>query len=263
MDLGIKGKIAIVAASSKGIGLAAAKKLAEEGANVVICSRNEENLRIAETELKKASVGEVLAIKCDVTQKADIESLVDKAVDHFGTVHILVNNAGGPPAGYFEDFDDDAWFKAFELNFMSAVRFIRKVLPLMKSQKWGRIINITSVTVKQPIDNLILSNSIRMAVVGLAKTLALQLAEYNITVNNIAPGYTLTSRVRSLVETRAKERGVEFEKIVEELVKEVPAKRMADPSEIGNAVAFLASEAAGYITGVTLFVDGGYVKATL
>ncbi|CUS99488.1 short chain dehydrogenase, partial [Candidatus Kryptobacter tengchongensis] len=169
-------------------------------------------------------------------------------------------NAGGPPAGYFENFSDDDWNKAFNLNFMSTVRLIREVLPYMKSQKWGRIINITSVTVRQPIDNLILSNSIRMSVVGLAKTLALQLARYNILINNVAPGYTLTDRVKFVIEQQAKNTGKTFEQVKEELAKDIPLGRLADPEELANVVVFLASEKASYITGVTIPVDGGWIK---
>ncbi|CUT01106.1 SDR family oxidoreductase [Candidatus Kryptobacter tengchongensis] len=260
MDLGLKDKVAIVTASSKGLGKACAVGLVREGAKVVICARNEDELEKTKDEIKRNLNGEILSIRADVTKYEDVKNLVKSTVDNFGTVHILVTNAGGPPAGYFENFSDDDWNKAFNLNFMSTVRLIREVLPYMKSQKWGRIINITSVTVRQPIDNLILSNSIRMSVVGLAKTLALQLARYNILINNVAPGYTLTDRVRFVIEQQAKNTGKTFEQVKEELAKDIPLGRLADPEELANVVVFLASEKASYITGVTIPVDGGWIK---
>ncbi|CUU05051.1 3-oxoacyl-[acyl-carrier protein] reductase [Candidatus Kryptobacter tengchongensis] len=260
MDLGLKDKVAIVTASSKGLGKACAVGLVREGAKVVICARNEDELEKTKDEIKRNLNGEILSIRADVTKYEDVKNLVKSTVDNFGTVHILVTNAGGPPAGYFENFSDDDWNKAFNLNFMSTVRLIREVLPYMKSQKWGRIINITSVTVRQPIDNLILSNSIRMSVVGLAKTLALQLARYNILINNVAPGYTLTDRVKFVIEQQAKNTGKTFEQVKEELAKDIPLGRLADPEELANVVVFLASEKASYITGVTIPVDGGWIK---
>lgn len=260
MDLGLKDKVAIVTASSKGLGKACAVGLVREGAKVVICARNEDELEKTKDEIKRNLNGEILSIRADVTKYEDVKNLVKSTVDNFGTVHILVTNAGGPPAGYFENFSDDDWNKAFNLNFMSTVRLIREVLPYMKSQKWGRIINITSVTVRQPIDNLILSNSIRMSVVGLAKTLALQLARYNILINNVAPGYTLTDRVKFVIEQQAKNTGKAFEQVKEELAKDIPLGRLADPEELANVVVFLASEKASYITGVTIPVDGGWIK---
>ncbi len=260
MELGLKDKVAIVSASSKGLGKACAIGLAREGAKVVICARNLTELEKAKTEIEDNSNNDVLAIQADVTNYDDIKKLVNSTVEKFGTVHILVTNAGGPPAGYFENFSDDDWENAFNLNFMSTVRLIREVLPFMKSQRWGRIINITSVTVKQPIDNLILSNSIRMSVLGLAKTLALQLAKYNILVNNVAPGYTLTDRVKFVLEQKAKDTGKTIEEVKSELAKDIPLGRLAEPEELANLVVFLASEKASYITGATIPVDGGWIK---
>jgi len=260
MDLGLKDKVAIVSASSKGLGKACALGLAREGAKVVICARNADELEKTRAEIESNSNNDVLAIKADVTNYEDIKKLVKSTVDKFGTVHILVTNAGGPPAGYFENFSDDDWQSAFNLNFMSTVRLIREVLPFMKSQRWGRIINITSVTVKQPIDNLILSNSIRMSVLGLAKTLALQLAQYNILINNVAPGYTLTDRVKFVIQQRVKDTGKTFEEVKAELAKDIPLGRLAEPEELANVVVFLASERASYITGATIPVDGGWIK---
>ncbi len=260
MDLGLRGKVAIVSASSKGLGKACALGLASEGANVVICSRNSSELEKAKAEIEEKTKNDVFAIQADVTNPQDVKNLVKKTVEKFGTVHILITNAGGPPMGYFEDFTDEDWEKAFNLNFMSAVRLIREVLPIMKSQRWGRIINITSVTVKQPIDNLILSNSIRMSVLGLTKTLALQLAQYNILINNVAPGYTLTDRVKSVIEQRAKQTGKTFDEVKLKLAKDIPLGRLAEPEEFANLVVFLASEKASYITGATIPIDGGWIK---
>jgi len=187
MDLGLKNKIALVVASSKGLGRASAEALAQEGAQVAICARNEEVLRTTAVEIGTSTGTEVLAIPADVSQKEDVERVVKEVVEHFGKLHIVVTNAGGPPAGYFQDFDDQQWQAAFNLTMMSAVRLIRAVLPYMQQQQWGRIINITSLSVKEPIDALILSNSIRAAVHGLAKTLAGQLGQYGITWPNTPP----------------------------------------------------------------------------
>ena len=263
MDLGLNDKVAIVSASSKGLGKATAKVLSMEGAHVVILSRNEENLKKAKEELEKTAKGRILPVVADVTKSGDIEKVVKTTVEEFGTVHILVNNAGGPPAGYFEDFNDDDWYASVDLLLMSSIRFIRLVLPYMKKQKWGRIINITSVSVKQPIDNLILSNSIRLAIVGMAKTLSKQLAKYNITINNVAPGYILTDRVRSLLETRAKSENKSYEDVYNEIVKNIPVGRIGEPEELGSLIAFLASERAGYITGATIQIDGGMTSFPL
>ncbi|MGQ4832389.1 MAG: SDR family oxidoreductase [Candidatus Asgardarchaeia archaeon] len=263
MDFGIKGKVAIVSASSQGIGKAVAFELAREGAKVTICSRNKENLDKTADEIKKETRAEVIAVQADITKPKDIEKVVNATIEAHGTVHILVNNSGGPPAGYFEDFSDDDWYRAIDLLLMSTIRFIRFVLPYMKKQNWGRIINLTSVSVKQPIDNLILSNSIRLAIIGVAKTLANQLARYNITINNVCPGPTLTKRIENLAKARAEREGITIEEALENWIKEIPMKRMGKPEEIAALVTFLASERAGFITGTTIQIDGGYVKSIM
>jgi 3-oxoacyl-[acyl-carrier protein] reductase len=178
-------------------------------------------------------------------------------------VHILVNNTGGPPAGYFEDLNDDDWYNAFNLTFMSAMRFIREVAPFMKRQRWGRIINITSMSVKQPIDNLILSNTIRLAVIGMSKTLALQWAKYGITINNIAPGPIYTERIKELSQARADRDGITYEDALRAWLEEVPMKRFGEPEEVAYLAAFLASDKAGFITGTTIQIDGGAIKFVL
>ena len=263
MDLGLKGRVAIVAASSRGLGKACAKELAREGANVVICARDLAQLRQTADEIGAETGAEVLPVRADLTDDAQIQYLVGEAQGRFGRIDILVSNNGGPPAGHFGDFADDAWLAAHQLTLMSAVRLIRAVLPAMRARQWGRIINITSVSVKQPIDNLLLSNVYRPGVVGLAKTLSTQLAAAGITVNNVAPGYTRTDRVLELAEARAAEQDRTVEEVLADTTASFPMRRMGEPEELAALVAFLASERAGYITGTTIPVDGGLVKGLL
>ena len=263
MDLGLKGKVALVAAASKGLGKAVAMELASEGARVAICARNEDTLRAAADEIGTKARSEVLAVVADVTVAEDVEGLVADTLTHFHHIDILVNNAGGPPAGYFLDFGDEDWQAAFELNLLSTVRLIRAVLPGMRQRRWGRVVNITSVAVKQPVDNLILSNAGRSGVVGLAKTLATQLAAEGITVNNVCPGYTLTDRVRSLAQAQAQRDGLTTDQVLARFANDVPMARLGQPEELAALVAFLASERAGYITGQSIAVDGGYVRGSL
>ena len=262
MDYKIKGKTALVSASSKGIGRAIAELFIQEGCNVAICSTNEENLKRTAKEMKLKFGVEPLWVVCDIDKPEQIESAVNVVTQKFGTIDILVNNCGGPIPGYFETLSDENWEAAFDQVLMSVIRFTRLVLPGMKSKNWGRIINITSLSVKQPVDNLILSNSLRSAVTAFAKTLSNQVGKYNITVNNVAPGYTLTSRIHELAEVRAEHAGATKEKILELMSEEVPMKRLADPSEIASLVVYLASQQAGYITGSTIGVDGGAIRAT-
>jgi len=267
----MKDKVAIVCGSSRGMGKAIAKEFLKQGAKVVMMSRNEENLMNAMKEISseivqngdRSVMQRIIAIPGDVRNKADIEKVVKETVDEFGTVHILVNNTGGPPAGYFEDLNDDDWYNAFNLTFMSAMRFIREVAPFMKRQRWGRIINITSMSVKQPIDNLILSNTIRLAVIGMSKTLALQWAKYGITINNIAPGPIYTERIKELSQARADRDGITYEDALRAWLEEVPMKRFGEPEEVAYLAAFLASDKAGFITGTTIQIDGGAIKFVL
>jgi len=263
MDLGLNDKVALVTASSKGLGKAVAIGLAREGAKVVICGRHKKDLTAASDEVAHTTGVTPLAVRADVTKVKDIKQLVRTSIRKFGTVHILVTNAGGPPTGEFVNLLDEQWFDAVNLNLMSAVRLIREVIPYMQKQKWGRIINITSASVKQPIEQLMLSNSIRAAVVGMAKTLSNEVAKYNVLVNNVAPGFTLTKRLEELAEGLAKQRGITKEDVLAGYAKSTPIGRLASPEEFANLVVFLASERASYITGTTIQVDGGYVKGIM
>jgi 3-oxoacyl-[acyl-carrier protein] reductase len=263
MDLGLKDRVAIVAASSRGLGKACALELAREGAKVIICARDAARLTASADEIRTLTGSEVLPLSVDLTEAAQIEHLVDETLRRYGRVDVLVTNNGGPPAGFFDDFDDEAWLAAHELTLMSAVRLIRAVLPSMRTRGWGRIVNITSVSVKQPIDNLLLSNVYRPGVVGLAKTLSAQLAAEGITVNNVAPGYTRTDRVVELDEARAADEGKTVEEVVADRTESYPMRRMGEPEELAALVAFLASDRASYITGTTIQVDGGYVQGIL
>ena len=262
MNFNINGKTVLVSASSKGIGRAAAELFIEEGCNVAICSSNETNVIKAVSEIKAKYNVEPLGLVCDVNQMTDIELAVEAVRSKFGSIDILVNNCGGPIPGFFETLNDENWADAFNQVLMSAVRFTRLVLPDMKDKEWGRIINVTSLSVKQPVENLILSNSLRSAVTAFAKTLSNQVGQFNITINNVAPGYTLTSRIEELAEVRAKASATTPEKILESMANDVPLKRLATPQEVASLIVYLASEQAAYITGSTIGVDGGVIKST-
>jgi 3-oxoacyl-[acyl-carrier protein] reductase len=257
VDLGLEGKVALVAAASQGLGKAAAMRFAAEGARVAICARHRETLQATAQEISAVTGSEVLPIVADLTRAGDIERLLADTVAHYGGLQILVTNSGGPPAGYFADFSDADWQEAVNLTLMSAVRLIRAALPHLRQSGWGRIVNITSISVKQPLDNLILSNSIRAAVVGLAKTLSRQVAAEGITVNNVCPTYILTERVRELAELRAKEQGSSVEEAIAHFSQDVPLGRIGQPEEVADLIVFLASERASYINGTTIQVDGG------
>lgn len=262
MDLGLKDKVALVTASSKGLGRACALALAREGAKVAICARDGKALKAAADEIVMTTGSEVLAVPADMANSRDIQQVVKETVKHFGKLHILVTNAGGPPAGNFANFEDKQWQEALNLTLMSAVRLIRAALPYMQQEGWGRIINITSMSVKEPLDNLILSNSIRPAVHGLAKTLSQQFAPYGITVNNVMPGTIRTDRVEQLAQARSEKNEQTIAEAIIEMGKAAALGRIGEPEEFGAVVAFLASERASYITGVSLPVDGGRIKGT-
>jgi len=261
MDLGIKNRVALVAASSKGLGKAIAFKLSREGSKVVICARGKEELLKTREEIASETGGEVKSFVADVTDRNQVSKLVKQVVSEFGTVEILVCNAGGPPSGMADEFTLDDYRDALKLNLLSTVNLCYEVAPLMKKQKWGRIINMTSVSAKQPIDTLILSNTARAGVLGFSKSLSSQLAPYGITVNSVCPGYTKTERVEELAKSFEDKGKGSVNDFYINIEKTIPIGRLGTPEEIAQAVAFLASEGAGYITGVALQVDGGYIKA--
>ncbi len=259
MDLQLTGKVALVVASSKGLGKAIAGLLAVEGCDVMLTSRDAGQLERTRRELAEAAAGRVACCPCDITRPDDIRALVTATHEQLGPVDILINNAGGPPAGGFDQVDDAAWQAAFELNLLSCVRMIREVLPDLK-RKGGRIINVTSVSIKQPIPGLILSNVFRLGLLGLAKTLADELAPYNILINTVAPGRIATDRTAYLDQFNADRRGVSREQIVAEAAQKIPLKRYGDPGEFAQVVCFLASDASSYVTGSTVMVDGGMAR---
>jgi 3-oxoacyl-[acyl-carrier protein] reductase len=263
MDLGLKDRVAIVAASSQGLGKACALELAREGAKVVICARDPGKLAATADEIRAKTGGEVLWLAIDLTEAAQIQHLAEETLRRYGRIDVLVTNNGGPPTGYFDDLNDETWMAAHEKTLLSAVRLIRAVLPAMRAQGWGRIVNITSVAVKQPMDDLLMSNVYRPGVVALAKTLSAQVAAEGITINNVAPGYTRTERVVEIFEARAASQGRSTDEVLAESTASYPMKRMGEPEELAALVAFLASERASYITGATLQVDGGYYKGLL
>lgn len=263
MDLGLQDKVALVTASSEGLGRACAHALSAEGAKVAICARTEKTLRATADEIARDTGNEVLAIVADLTSARDCKRVVKETVNFFDGLHVLVTNSGGPPAGYFFDFDDNDWYRAVDLTLMSAVRLIRAAVPHMQGQKWGRIINITSVSVKEPLDDLILSNSLRPGVVGMARTLANQLAGDGITVNNVLPGYVLTDQVKELAETQAKTQDKSPDEILAGFAAPVPIGRIGKPEELAAVVAFLASEQAAYVNGTSILVDGGRYKGLM
>ena len=263
MDLGLSGKVALVAAASRGLGRAVAEELAREGAHLVICARGADALRETAACIRAATGARVVEVAADLSSMPDIARVAERAHAEFGRVDVLVTNGGGPPAGPFEAHSAEAWAEAVRQNLVSVVELTRAVLPGMKERRWGRIINVTSIAVKQPVDNLILSNSVRAAVTGFARTLANEVAPFGITVNNVMPGYTRTQRVVELAERNAalKHTSADVERAVWE--GQIPMARLGDPAEFAAMVAFLASDRASYTTGASIPVDGGWIKALL
>jgi 3-oxoacyl-[acyl-carrier protein] reductase len=260
VNLGLKGKSVLVAAASKGIGKATALGFLREGARVTICARDTAVLEAAREELIAATGGEVLAVTADVTDPEQLSALVDAAKTSYGPIQVLVNNAGGPPPGQHNELTDDQWSQAFEQTLQSAVRLTNLVLPEMKQAGWGRVINISSYSVKQPLDNMMLSNSLRLAALGWAKTLANEVAANGVLVNTVCPGWTDTDRVAGLLKQRSQATGATEDEIRESIAATVPIGRIAQAEEIADVAVFMASESASYITGTALAVDGGAAR---
>jgi 3-oxoacyl-[acyl-carrier protein] reductase len=261
MDLGLEGKVALVMAASKGLGRAVATELAREGARVVISSRDADALAQTAAEIAEETGAEVEHRAADLTRAEDVWTLVSHVTDRFGGVDVLVNNTGGPPAGTFDDFDDEGWQFAFELVLMSLIRAVRGVLPSMRERGGGRIVNIASSSIKQPIENLILSNTFRAGIAGLAKSLAVELAPDGILVNTIGPGRISTARSQSMDASRAETLGVPVEEVRGQVESQIPLGRYGTPEELARVAAFLASPANSYVTGQAILVDGGMVRA--
>ena len=260
MDLGLKNRVAIVAAASRGLGQAVALGVAREGATVAICARTESTLTETAREIRGQTGADVLARAVDVTNHDQVRAFVSETVKTYGRVDICVANAGGPPSKTFAETTDEDWEAAAHLNLMSTVYLARETLPLMQERRWGRFIAITSVSVKQPIERLVLSNAVRSGVTGLVKTLANEYGPYNVLVNNVCPGYTATARLVSLSERLAEKEGVPAQEIERRWAEQTPLRRVGQSEEFANLVVFLASERASYITGASIAVDGGMVK---
>jgi 3-oxoacyl-[acyl-carrier protein] reductase len=263
MDLGLEGRVALVAASSQGLGKAVAFGLAREGAKLALCSRNASAVEAVAQAIRKETGSEVYAAAADVTREDEVRRFVTQTNARFDRIDICVTNAGGPPAKQFDATTVEDWRRAIDLNLMSTLFLAREVLPGMRDRGWGRLITITSLTVKQPVDNLILSNSVRAAVAGLVKSLSNEYASRNVLVNNVCPGYTATDRLRELSSTLAKSGGVPESEIERRWTSQIPMGRLGKPEEFADAVVFLASQRASYITGQSLLIDGGFARGLL
>jgi 3-oxoacyl-[acyl-carrier protein] reductase len=260
MDLGLKNRVALVAASSQGIGRATAEAFAAEGCRVAMCARNEKTLQSAAEKVRKQYSAEVLAQAFDVTDAKAVKQFVAEMAEKFGGVDICVTNAGGPPAKGFLVATLEEWQRALETNFLSTVYFAREVIPHMQRKHWGRIITLTSITTKQPVNDLVLSNAVRAAVVGLVKSLANEFGKDGILVNNVGPGFTATDRLKELAKASASSSGKGEQEILDAWAADAPLKRLGEPREVAETIVWLASERASYITGQTVLVDGGMYK---
>jgi 3-oxoacyl-[acyl-carrier protein] reductase len=263
MDLGLGGRVAFLAASSKGLGKAVAEELAAEGCSLVLCARGQEALAATGKEIERQHAVKVVLVPADVGKPGEAERVVKEGKAKLGKIDILLTNSGGPPAGSFESLTPEAWENATALILHSVVEFCRAALPGMKERKWGRILNVTSIAAKQPVDNLMLSNSIRAAVIGFARTLANEVAPFGVTVNNLIPGFTRTDRMVELSEVSAKKEGITPEQAQARYTSTIPMGRMGEPREFAALAAFLASDRASYITGQSMAVDGGWIRALL
>ena len=263
MDLGLKGKVALVGGSSRGLGRAVAGELAAEGCAVVLCSRDQDAVARTAADIAQRTGADTYAVAANLSEEAGVGHVVSAALTRFGHVDVLVTNTGGPPAGAFESHSPETWRQAVAQNLESVLNLTRAVLPGMKERGWGRIINITSIAVKQPVDGLVLSNSVRAAVTGFARTLANEVAPHGITVNNVLPGYTRTERLVQLAAHNAGSRGGDVQDAYAQWEREIPMRRLGEPHELAALVAFLASTRAAYITGASIAVDGGWIRSLL
>jgi 3-oxoacyl-[acyl-carrier protein] reductase len=263
MDLGLKDKVALVAASSTGLGRAVAEELAAEGASLILCARDAATLAETAAAIADKTGAHVLAVPADVTQVDQITRLVDSGAARFGRIDILITNAGGPPTGKFDQLTREQWEEAMRLTLFSAIELTRQVLPGMRQRRWGRILNITSIAVKQPIDSLMLSNSLRAGLTGFARTLANEVAAEGVTVNNIMPGYTRTERVEDLAQELGAREGISPAEFRARWEQEIPMRRLGEPREFAALATFLVSERAGYITGTSIQIDGGWIRSLL
>ncbi|MCY4515351.1 MAG: SDR family oxidoreductase [Candidatus Tectomicrobia bacterium] len=263
MDLGLQGRVAIVGGASRGLGRACAMGLAQEGARVVISSRREEPLQAAAKEIRSATGVEVLAVPGDLSSLVDIQNLIQRTVDHFGRLDIVISNSGGPPEGRAVDTNEESWERAIQMALQFFIRMSREAVPHLRRQSWGRIINILASTVYQPIDNLATSGVTRLGAVAFAKSLADEVGRNNILVNNVAPGFLLTDRMTDLFKTRARETNTDLDAVLQARASTIPLGRFGQPEELANLVTFLASEKNSYVTGTTILVDGGVVRSII
>lgn len=263
MDLGVAGRVAIIGGGSKGLGRACADSLAQEGANLVICSRNAGELEAAATEIRGATGVEVLAVPADLSRLEDIQHLVQSTVDRYGRLDIVVANSGGPPSGRATDTTEETWSRSIDMALNFFIRMAREATPHMREQKWGRVCNILASTVYQPIDNLVTSGVTRMGAVAYAKSLADEIGRDNVLVNNVAPGFLMTERMRHIFETRSEETGQDLETVLDAGASRIPVGRFGRPEELGDFVAYLCSDKNTYVTGTTILVDGGVVRSVM
>ena len=263
MDLGLTDRVAIVGGGSKGLGRACADSLAREGANLAICSRNAEELDGAAQEIRDAFGVDVLAVPGDLSRLEDIQNLVRRTVDHFGRLDVVVANSGGPPEGRAVTTDEETWDRSVQMALNFFIRMGRETVPHMRQQSWGRIVNILASTVYQPIDHLVTSGVTRMGAVAFAKSLADEVGRDGILVNNVAPGFLMTDRMQHIFETRSQETGQDLETVLQARASSIPVGRFGRPEELGDFVAYLASEKNSYVTGTTILVDGGVVRSVM
>ncbi|MGA9406624.1 MAG: SDR family oxidoreductase [Bacteroidota bacterium] len=263
MDFGLQNKIALVAASSQGLGRAIAETLAGEGAVVVICARDKKLLTVAAKEISAKTKAEVFPVPTDVSKAVEVKKLVQVVVKKFGTIHVLVNNAGGPPVETFDRLSDDNWEKGVQLTMMSAIRLTRAVIPFMQKQRWGRIITINSIVGKQPIQELVISSTLRPGLIGLHKVLSAQYARDGILINTVCPGFVMTKRQEEISRVRSSKANISVQEYMNLQAKEIPLGRYGTPQEIADVVAFLASSRSSFITGATISVDGGMTRGLL